>query len=90
MLASVVSVPLLFAVGLSVDYVNISRIKSELQQAIDSAALAVAREGDGLTQAQADAIAANFMRENFQFPHEAPTVTLSGTNVLVRPTQRCR
>ena len=83
-LASVVSVPLLLAVGLSVDYVNTSRIKSELQQSIDSAALAVAREGDGITQTQANAIAANFLRENFNFPHEVPTVTISGVNVLVR------
>ena len=78
------SVPLLLAVGLSVDYVNISRVKSELQQSIDSAALAVAREGDGITQAQANAIAANFMRENFRFPHSTPTVTISGADVLVR------
>ena len=85
-LASVLSVPLLLAVGLSVDYVNISRIKSELQQSIDSAALAVAREGDQITQAQANAIAANFMRENFQFPHDAPIVTLAGTNVVVQAT----
>jgi Flp pilus assembly protein TadG len=83
-LASVVSVPLLLAVGLSVDYVNISRVKAELQQSIDSAALAVAREGDGLTQTQATAIATNFLRENFHFPHDAPTVTISGENVLVR------
>ena len=82
-LASLLSLPLLMAVGLSVDYVNISRIKTELQQSIDSAALAVAREGDGITLTQANVIAANFMRENFKFPHDAPTVTMSGTNVVV-------
>jgi Flp pilus assembly protein TadG len=82
-LASVMSIPLLLAVGLSVDYVNISRIKSELQQSIDSAALAVAREGDGISQAQANAIAARFMNENFRLPHSVPTVTISGANVLV-------
>ncbi len=85
-LASLVSVPLLLAVGLSVDYVNILRVKSELQQSIDSAALAVAREGDGITQTQANAIAANFMRENFQLPHSAPLVTISGVNVAVHAT----
>jgi Flp pilus assembly protein TadG len=82
-LASVMSIPLLLAVGLSVDYVNISRIKSELQQSVDSAALAVAREGDGISQAQANEIAARFMNENFRLPHSVPAVTISGANVLV-------
>jgi Flp pilus assembly protein TadG len=82
--ASIVSIPLLLAVGLSIDYVNISRVKSELQQSIDIAALAIAREGDGVTQAQAEAIAARFLQENFLFPHSAPTVVLSGTKVIVR------
>ena len=83
-LASLISIPLLLAVGLSVDYANISRVRSELQQSIDSAALAVAREGDSISQAQAEAIAAKFLTQNFRFPHEAPSVTISGTNVLVR------
>jgi Flp pilus assembly protein TadG len=83
-LASIVSIPLLLAVGLSVDYVNISRVKSELQQSIDIAALAIAREGDAITQAQAEDIAARFLQENFLFPHSAPTVTITGTRVLVR------
>lgn len=83
-LASILSIPLLLAVGLSIDYVNISRVKSELQQSIDIAALAVAREGDSISQARAEEIAAKFLAENFQFPHSAPTVTISGTKVLVR------
>jgi Flp pilus assembly protein TadG len=77
-------VPLLLTVGLSVDYFNMSRVKTELQQAIDSAALAVASEGDGISQTRAEWIATKFMQENFQFPHLSPTVTISGTNVLVR------
>jgi Flp pilus assembly protein TadG len=83
-LASIVSIPLLLAVGLSIDYVNISRVKAELQQSIDSAALAVAREGDGISQARAQVIAANFLQENFSLPHSAPSVTITGTDILVR------
>lgn len=82
-LASILSIPLLMTVGLSVDYVNISRVKAEFQQSVDSAALAVAREGDNVTQAQANAIAAKFLQANFSSPHSAPAVTLSGTKVLV-------
>jgi Flp pilus assembly protein TadG len=83
-LASILSIPLLLAVGLSIDSVNLSRVKSELQQSIDIAALAVAREGDSITQAKAEEIAARFLQENFQLPHSPPAVTISGSKVLVR------
>ena len=85
-LASILSIPLLLAVGLSIDSANLSRVKTEFQQSIDGAALAVAREGDGISQSQAEEIAANFLQGNFNFPHSAPTVAIAGTEVVVRST----
>src|SRR5690606_24736485 len=40
------AVPVMLAGGLAVDYVGLSLERSELQNAVDAAALAVAREGN--------------------------------------------
>lgn len=81
--ASVISMPLLMAVGLSVDYYNIARIQSDMQSAIDSAVLAVAHEGDKASLSEANVIADRFLRENFELPFYNLVVTRSGQDVSV-------
>lgn len=63
---AILAVPLLVGGGLAVDYINLSRQKSDLQAALDAAALAVTREGPkNLSQAQALKIADDFVRANY-------------------------
>lgn len=60
------AVPVMLAGGLAVDYVGLSMERSELQNAADAAALAVAREGN-ITEAQAIKIAQNIIAGNFGY-----------------------
>ena len=62
----VLAVPIMLAGGLAVDYVGLSVQKSELQNAADSAALAVAREGK-ITETQALEIARQTIAANYGF-----------------------
>ena len=63
---AILAVPLLTAGGLAVDYINLSRQKSELQAALDAAALAVTREGPtSLSKKQATDIAEAFVLANY-------------------------
>jgi len=57
--------PLFLGVGLSVDATNITRRQNELQQAVDSAVLAIAREGAGLGDAKARSIAKGLLAANY-------------------------
>ena len=82
-MASIVSLPLLLTVGLAVDYYNVSRIRAELQSSIDSAVLAVAHEGENISDTAATAIADKFLRENFSGEFSNLAVSVSGTNVSV-------
>ena len=82
-IASVVSIPLLLAVGLAVDYYNLARVQTEMQNAVDSAVLAVAHEGDKISLTNAQVLADRFVRENFSLPYTDLSVTMSGTNVNV-------
>jgi Flp pilus assembly protein TadG len=61
---SILAVPVMIAGGLAVDYVGLSVEKSQLQNAADSAALAVAREGN-ITDKQAYEIASNIISANY-------------------------
>lgn len=82
-MASLLSVPLLMCVGLSVDYVNVQRVSAQLQNAIDSAVLAVAHEGDRVSDAEAELMAIRFLQENFDEPFSDLAVVRAGTNVTV-------
>ena len=53
LLSAAALAPLCLCIGLAVDFTTISRVKSELQQGVDSAALAVAREGSEISDSQA-------------------------------------
>lgn len=66
MMFGILAVPLLIGGGLAVDYINLSRQKSSIQEALDAAALAVTREGPkNLTQEQALEIAKQFVAANY-------------------------
>ena len=60
------AVPLVLAVGLAVDATTIASTRSDLQQAIVPAVLAVAREGKDVSSDKADAIARTFLQGQFQ------------------------
>jgi len=71
----VLAVPVMLAGGFAVDYVGLSVQKSELQNAADSAALAVAREGK-ITNAEALIIARQTLSANYGFTAAQVAVTL--------------
>ena len=58
--------PLVLAVGLAIDASTIASTRSNLQHAIDSAVLAVAREGKDVSNDKADAIAGQFLTRQFR------------------------
>lgn len=71
----ILAVPVMLAGGLAVDYVGLSVEKSELQNAADSAALAIAREGN-ITDDQALEIAHNTIAANYGFTAAQITVNM--------------
>ncbi len=60
------SIPIFGGLGLAVDYANASRMKSDFQQALDSASVAIAREGKAVTEDEARDIAITFIGENYK------------------------
>ncbi|WP_394689892.1 pilus assembly protein TadG-related protein [Hoeflea sp.] len=60
----ILAVPVMVAGGLAVDYVGMSVEKSKLQNAVDSAALLIAREGD-MSEAQALKLAKTTITANY-------------------------
>jgi len=87
-IAAVAMVPLVLAAGLAIDFSSISNRQSALQHALDSAALAVAREGDAISDKEAIAIAQSFLAANFQIEHGGLKVVRTGTRVTVEATSR--
>ncbi|AKI01056.1 Flp pilus assembly protein TadG [Hoeflea sp. IMCC20628] len=71
---AILSVPVMLAGGLAVDYVGLSVQKRELQNATDAAALAVAREGN-VTGQQAVEIARQIVAANYGFTAAQITAT---------------
>ncbi len=76
-------VPLLVSAGLAVDYTNILRVKNELQNSVDSAAIAVANRNDQLNDIEAEAVADTFVDENFDSQLTQIGVLRSGQQVTV-------
>ncbi|AKI01059.1 Flp pilus assembly protein TadG [Hoeflea sp. IMCC20628] len=72
---AILSVPVMLAGGLAVDYVGLSVEKSELQNASDAAALAVAREGN-LTDKQALEMARQTIAANYGYTAAQVSVTM--------------
>ncbi|MEQ8479876.1 MAG: pilus assembly protein [Hoeflea sp.] len=79
----VLAVPVMVAGGLAVDYVGLSLEKSKLQNAVDSAALMVAREGK-LTEEQALKIARHTVSANYGIDSAQISVALGSDKATVR------
>lgn len=86
--AAIAMVPLVLAAGMAIDFSSISNRQSELQNALDSAVLAVAREGDTISDSEAIEIARSFLDANFLIEHGGLRVIRSGTRVTVEATAR--
>jgi len=82
-LASLMALPLLLSAGVALDFATLSKTKAELQQAMDSAALAIAREGKNVTNVQAETIATKYLDENFDPNYTDLAVNRDGTEVTV-------
>lgn len=81
--AAIVSVPLLAAAGIGFDYTNATRVRSELQQAADAAALVAARETT-MTAAQRKALARKFFDSNsdgYTLKSFVVTITSEGAKI---------
>jgi len=77
------AVPLVGAAGLAVDYAHMSRSRSELQNALDAAVLAVAQRGDKISDAEARSIAASFLTGNLSEAYRDMEVERNGTSVML-------
>lgn len=87
-LSSLLAVPLLLSVGYALDYSTISHTRSALQQGLDAAVMAVAREGKSISDEDAYAIAKEFLAENFVGKFSKLKVEKNGTAFTVRAEAR--
>lgn len=78
----ILAVPVMVAGGLAVDYVGLSVENSQLQNAVDSAALSVAREGQ-LTEEEALTIARTTVAVNYGLHAAQVSVELDGDTAIV-------
>lgn len=83
MMMGFVALPLVLSAGVAVDFARISTHHNELQQALDAAALAIARDGKTITTEQAKAIAQRFIASNFDPDYTDLSVVRDGTSVRV-------
>jgi len=83
MMTGMVLMPLLLGAGLALDVSHISRKRNELQQAVDAAVLAIAREGDKISQDRAREIARQFLAANYDTAITGYQVNRSGTKVTL-------
>ncbi|MHA6686648.1 TadE/TadG family type IV pilus assembly protein [Mesorhizobium sp. A556] len=83
LITAFLAVPLLMTVGMSVDYSTILRTRSNLQNTLDAAVLAVAREGKDVSDARAREIAELFVAQNFAGEVSDLKVTHVGTSFSV-------
>lgn len=84
LMTAILFVPLAMAAGTAVDIAQIVARQSALQQAMDSAALAVAREGASISDARAREIARTFLDDNYNVDYTNLAVVRSGTRVEVK------
>ena len=84
--ASAIAIPLVMAAGVMVDLTTIGRSQSELQQAMDAAVLAVAREGDNISDRDAQEIVRNFLENNYDLTFANLHIVRQGTAVTIDAT----
>ncbi len=83
-MTAVLAVPILFAAAYMIDVSTITRTKTELQQSLDAAVLAVAREGKDVSDDVANRIAEQFLSGNFDPEYTKLSVTRVGTEFTVK------
>jgi len=88
MFGAILCVPLVLGAGVAIDLSTVSRYRAELQQAIDAATLAVAREGKNINDAQAQAIADQFLTGNLDPTYTRLVVVREETVVRVQAETR--
>lgn len=77
-MTALLSVPLVAAVGLAVDYTSASAQRQEMHNASDGAALAIARAGQNVNLVQAKIIAEDFIEANYAGVYSGLDVSKSG------------
>jgi Flp pilus assembly protein TadG len=82
--SALLMIPLAIAVGLAVDITSMNRTKAALQRAMDSASLAIAREGEAISDDAAKAIAREFVVSNFGSAPTTINVVRDDSAVTVR------
>ena len=83
MFAAIGMLPLLMAGGVAVDFTALSKTRSQLQQALDTASLAVAREGTEISNARATQIAIDLLAGNFGLTYSDLKIQRDGTRVTI-------
>lgn len=83
MLTAIAAIPVMGAAGLAIDYSNMSRMRVELQQALDAAVLAVAQRGDDVSDAEARAIAAAYLTGNTSLSYGDLKIQRNGNAVTL-------
>ncbi|APH72037.1 pilus assembly protein TadG-related protein [Aquibium oceanicum] len=83
-MAAFAMVPLVLGAGVAIDFSSLSNRKAELQNALDAAALAVAREGKTISDAEANLIAQQFIRANFDPKDVDLDLKRTGTRVTIK------
>ena len=89
-ISSLLAVPLVLSAGVALDVATINRTKSELQQALDAAVLAVAREGKEISDQQAIQIAMNFVENNYHLKFTDLELDHDGSAIRLDATTRAR
>ncbi|HET7411493.1 MAG TPA: TadE/TadG family type IV pilus assembly protein, partial [Pararhizobium sp.] len=82
-LAAVLMVPLLLAGGMAVDYTNLSRLRSNLQNANDAAALMAAREFSRTDNLPTQQDIEKVLQGNMHLPAKVTDVQLEGDNLVL-------
>ncbi len=81
--AALAMLPLTLGAGMALDYGQLSNRRAELQNALDSASLAIAREGKTISDQEASEIARSYLAANFAVDHTGVAVQRSDEAVTV-------
>jgi Flp pilus assembly protein TadG len=81
-------IPLLLLIGMAVDFGQATRVRGELQNATDVAALAVARDGLSVTDDKLQGIAKKYLDANYtaNYPYTLNTLTFDRPTVTAEVT----
>lgn len=86
--SAILAVPLILGAGVALDVANITRTKTQLQNALDAAVLAIAREGKQIGDKQALEIANSFVRNNYGLQFADLKLVREGSTVKLDASAR--